>query len=173
MRPGCQRCQAGRTSRAAEEHVGQHARDLPGVAVFDPIDVDRGARSVGAVEPPDPGRSSSQHFRPLGDHHDGVETGDRLELDHVLAKAVLAGIDDLLQLRDDRRRRTARDRENSDRLPAHPVDIEAERRIDRGAALGAAALDQEQVARGIGAHAAGFGGETVHQLEQGLRRHIL
>src|SRR5690348_6535327 len=104
------------------------------------VDVYAGPRGVGAIQPLDPGRGVAQHFRALAYHQDGVETGDRLEFDHILAETVFAGIDDLLQLLDDWRRRAARDRENADRLTAHPIDVEAQRGVDRGTALGAGAL---------------------------------
>ena len=65
------------------------------------------------------------------------------------------------------------DRKNSDRLTAHPVEVEAERGIDRGAAFRAAALNEQQVSRRVGANHSGLGREAVHQLQQRLRRHIL
>ena len=59
------------------------------------------------------------------------------------------------------------------RLTSHPIDVEAQRAIDRRATFRAGALDEKQVSRRVAAHHARLGRETIHQLQQGLRRHIL
>ncbi|OIQ70273.1 hypothetical protein GALL_481140 [mine drainage metagenome] len=114
-----------------------------------------------------------QQRRLLADHQDRVEAANCLELDHVLAETVLAGINDFFELRDDGFGATVDDGVNADRLTPHPVEVEAHCGIHRRATFCAGTLDQKQVSRRIGAYHSGFGRETIHQLQQRLRRHVL
>ena len=103
--------------------------------------------------------------RLLADHQDRVEAANRLKPDHILAETVFAGIHNFFEFRDNGLWTAIDDRENSDRLPPHPVEVEAQGRIHCGAAFRAATLDQQQVSRRIGAYHSGFGRETVHGCE--------
>ena len=172
-RSGWSAHRALRRAAAADEHVVEQPRQLARLAVADPVDLDAGAGDVGAVEPVDPGRGGAQQLRLARHHHDGVQPADRLELDHALAEPALAGIHDLLELGDERLGRGVAHRIDADRLAAHPIGVEAQHGLDRGAALGAAALDQQQIADRIGADGAGLDGKAVEQLDDGLRRHVL
>ena len=125
------------------------------------------------IEPLDPGRGRAQQRRFFADHEDGVEAADRSKIDDVLAETVLARIHDLFEFRDDGFRATVDDRKNSDRLTAHPVEVETERGIHRRAAFRAAALYEKEISRRVGANHSGFGRKAVQQLEQRLRRHML
>ncbi len=118
----------GAARAAADENIVEHLGDLAGLAVIDPIDVHAGATGVGGVEALDPGLRRSQQVRLLGDDENGVHARHHLELDVALAQAAIAGIEDLLDLGDDRLRTAVLDREDADRLPAHPVDVEARAR---------------------------------------------
>lgn len=97
---------------------------------------------IGLIQPPDPGRGVVQQRGLAADHHDGVEPADDLEFDDAGAQAGVAGIHDLFQFGDDRLRRAVGDRVDADRLAAHPIDIEAQRGVNRGAPLRAGALNQ-------------------------------
>ncbi len=131
-----------------------------------------GAAGVVGVEPLDPGLGGAQQVRLLGDDENAVHPRHRLELDVALAHAAFAGIENLLQLGDDRLGIAVLDREDADRLPAHPVDVEAERGLHDGAPLRTGALDEQEVAPGIGAHHAGPHRERVEQLDEGAAGHV-
>lgn len=106
-------------------------------------------------------------------HEDCVHAGNRLELDDVLAQPAVAGIHNFFQFDDNRLGTAILDGIDADGLTAHPIDVEAHHRVDGRAALGAAALYDEQIARRIGANGAGPGGKTVEQLEQRRRGDVL
>src|SRR5262249_42327551 len=86
----------------ADEHVIEQRGDLLGVAVAHAIDAHAGGGGIGHIEPRDPGRRRAQHLGFARDDEDRVLPRDRLELDQVLAQAAFAGIQDLLELGDDR-----------------------------------------------------------------------
>ena len=125
-----------------------------------------GAVGVGGVEALDPGLRGPQQVGLLGDDENAVHARHHLELDVALAHAALAGIEDLLELGDDRLRIAVLNRKNADRLPAHPVHVEAQRGVHSAAAFRAGALNQQDVASGIGPHRARPGGEAVEQFHQ-------
>src|SRR5437762_1297310 len=75
---------------------------VAGIAIAHLIDLNPCARGIGLVETRDPGCRRLQQRWLAGDHHDGVEPGDRLELHQALTQAALAGIHDALKLADHR-----------------------------------------------------------------------
>ena len=125
---------------------------MTGFAVFDPVDMHGVLRRIGEIKPLDPCLRGAQQRRLAGDDHDGVHAADDLEFDHILTKAVLAGVHDLLQLGDDRLRIAVGNGENPDGLSVHPVRIKAQRGFHRGAPFGSGALNQKNVAAGISAY---------------------
>ena len=56
--------------------------------------------------------------------------------------------------------------ENSDRLPAHPINIETESRLNCGTTLRSGPLDEQHVTCGINANRPGFGGKTIEQTDE-------
>ena len=93
---------------------------------------------------------------------------------NVLAEAAFAGIHDLFQLGDDRLGRAVGNRENSDGLSAHPVDVEAHARCRPRLRRSAPVPWISKRFRVESARtAAGLGRKAVHQFQEGLRRHIL
>ena len=62
--------------------------------------------------------------------------------------------------------------ENSDRLPAHPINIETESRLNCCTTLRSGPLDEQHVACGINANRAGFGGKTIEQTDERGGRNI-
>ena len=91
----------------------------------------------------------------------------------ISAEAALAGIKDFFELRDHRLGRRVLDGENTDRLPAHPIRIEAQHGVDSGPPLDGIADDDDQVIGGIGANCAGFGGKPLKQLRDRLDGDVL
>src|SRR6185503_10566313 len=150
-----------RCRRSSTEHIRQDACDLAGVTIFHAIDLDAIARSIGAIEPADPGRGDAQHRRLAADHHNGIKPADYLEFDDALAEAAFAGIHDLFEFGDDRLWRTVTDWENADRLAAHKVDVKTHDGFDGGLSLRSSPLNQQQIARGVGANAARLGRKRI------------
>ena len=162
----------GRLQRAAgiaDEHVVEQCRRLARVAVMHPIDPDAGAGAAGFIEPPDPRRHSAQIFRFPADDQNGVLTADRLQLDHALAQAAVAAIDDVVELRNDRLGCAVDQWVDPNRLAPHPIGIEAQHGIHGGAAVGGVALDDDEIARRIGPNRARLGGEIFEQPGQRRR----
>src|SRR3984893_16787677 len=83
------------------------------------------------IQPLDPGRRGMQQSWLLAHHQDGVEPTNRLKFYKILAETIVAGIHDLFEFRDHGFRTAVDDRKNPDRLAAHPVEVEAERGIQR------------------------------------------
>src|SRR5262249_55104465 len=108
----------------------------------------------------------AQEIGLASDYENSVQTRDWLKLDGVLAKPPFARIHDLFQLGYDRLWSGVANREYANRLPAHPIDIEAKHGFDRGATFGAAALNNQQIARRVGAHRARLGRKAVEKLDQ-------
>ena len=138
---------------------------MPGFTVLDSIDVHGNTRWIGGVEAPDPCLYGAQQARLTGHRQNCVSAGYRLEFDDILAKSTLLGIQYLFQFSDDRLWIAILNGENSDRLPTHPIDVEAQRRINGCATLGATPLNKQHVACGIDANRSGFGGKAVEQLD--------
>ncbi|MFL5225292.1 MAG: hypothetical protein ACJ8CH_17670 [Microvirga sp.] len=97
------RITAARTLR--DEDVVQHLRDLRRVAEFHPVDAQRRARRVGAVEALHPLGGALQELRVLRHRHHGVHARDRLEANHPLALPALVRFENPLELVDHRLRR--------------------------------------------------------------------
>src|ERR1039457_4294700 len=102
-----------------------------------------GTRHIGGVEPLDPCLYRSHHAWLTANGKNCVSPGDHLELDHIMAKAALLGIQDLLQLGDDRLGIAIVNRENSDRFSTHPINIETKHRLDGGTTFLTAALNKQ------------------------------
>ena len=158
---------------ATPEDIGQQLRHLARIAVAHLIDLHARACGVGLVEAGDPGRGGLQQRRLRADHHDGIEPGDRLQLDQSLAHAAFAQVHDALEFAHHRLRRRVAHRIDADRLAAHPVGIEAQHGLGGVAPVRPAALDQHEIARGLDAHAARLRGETVEQFAERRGRHVL
>src|SRR5262249_19235481 len=88
------------------------------------------------------------------------------KLDNVLAESAIAGIHNLFQFRNDRLWSRITDRKYAYGLSAHPVDVEAQYGLDRGTTFGAAALNEQHVACGVGTYRPGLRREAVEQLDQ-------
>jgi hypothetical protein len=80
-----------------------------------------------------------------------------------MAEAGVARIHDFLKFRPDRLRIAISHWVHSDRLPMHPIDIEASHGVQRRLALRAGPEDQKYPARRIGADRARTGGEAFEQ----------
>ena len=75
--------------------------------------------------------------------------------------------------RDQRLRRRVMDRENADRLAAHPVLVETQDGVDGRAALNAIANHDDQIFRGIGPDRARLRREAFQELGDRLHRDML
>src|SRR6185312_16633378 len=93
--------------------------------------------------------------------------------DQALPQPSIAGIDDFLQLGNDRIRGGVVYRKYANGLPLHPLGIETQHSLDGSAALGSAALDEKHISRGIRANCARPGREAVEQLDQCLGGDVL
>ena len=112
-------------------------------------------------------------FRFARNHQNRVHAPDRQELDDVVAQSAFAGIHDLFKLGDHRLRVAVLHRKDSDRLSAHPIDVETERGLDRRTALGSRALNEQQIARGVRSHDPRPSGKAVQEFQQGRRGNVL
>ncbi len=138
---------------------------MPGFTVLDSIDVHSNTRWIGRIEAPDPCLYGAQQARLTGHRQNCVSAGDWLEFHNVLTESTLLGIQYLFQFSDDRLWVAILNGEDSDRLPTHPIDVEAQRRINGCATLGATPLNQQHVTCGINTNRSGFGGKAVEQLD--------
>ena len=122
-----------------------------------------GTRRIRGVEALDPCLHRSQHGGLTGDGQYCISPGYDLEFYDILTESAFLGIQYLLQFGDDGLRIAILNGKNSDRLPAHPIDIETKRRLDGGTTFWPAALNEQDIARGVDANRARFGGKAVEQ----------
>ncbi len=161
-----------RAAAARAVKVVQRGGDGLRLGILQLVDLDAARAGVAAVEPRHPFAHEVDPAARAGHGQHGVGAGHRLELDGALRHATLAGVDDVVELRDDRVGRGIGHREDGDRFGAHPVDVDRRGGFDGGAALGGRAGDDDEVGAGVGLDRARAAAEAFQQLAEIGGRHV-